>query len=67
MLIASEVNPVLGTLHANGIEVTAVHNHMLDEEPHLFFTHFWAHADLNKLLIGLRAALDRVAVQKTSK
>src|SRR5204863_6131300 len=67
VLIASEVNPVLGTLHANGIEVTAVHNHMLDEEPHLFFTHFWAHADLNKLLIGLRAALDRVAVQKTSK
>jgi len=64
VLIASEVNPVLHALIANGIAVTALHNHMLDEEPRLFFMHFWANGDLGKLLTGLRTALAHVAVQK---
>jgi len=64
VLIASEVNPVLSALRSNGIEVTALHNHMLDEQPRLFFMHFWANDDLTKLLKGLRAALSNVAVQK---
>ncbi|MGQ0741453.1 MAG: DUF1259 domain-containing protein [Alphaproteobacteria bacterium] len=64
VLTAPEVNPVLRALRENGIEVTALHNHMLDEEPRLFFMHFWAHDELGKLLTGLRAALDHVAVQK---
>src|SRR3546814_11960482 len=42
VLTASEVNPVLHALRENGIEVTALHNHMLDDEPSLFFIHFWA-------------------------
>src|SRR5215471_9697102 len=42
VLIAAEVKPVLKTLRERGIEVTAIHNHMLNDEPHLFFLHFWA-------------------------
>lgn len=65
VLTAKEVNPVLRALRENGIEVTALHNHMLDDEPRLFFMHFWANDDLAKLLRGLRAALDHVAVSGT--
>lgn len=63
MLTATEVNPVLRTLRENGIEVTALHNHMLTDQPRLFFMHFWAHDDLQKLLTGLHAALQKVAVK----
>ncbi len=61
VLTAAEVNPVLKTLRENGIEVTALHNHMLDDEPRLFFMHFWANDDAQKLARGLAAALDHVA------
>lgn len=67
VLIASEVNPVLTTLRENGIEVTALHGHMLDEEPRLFFMHFWANNDVGKLLSGLQAALSQVAIQRAEK
>jgi hypothetical protein len=59
------VNPVIKALQANGIEVTAVHNHMLNDEPRLFFMHFWANDDARKLAKGLRAALDQVKVAKS--
>jgi hypothetical protein len=59
VLLASEVNPVIRELKANGIEVTSLHNHMLTEEPRLFFMHFWANDDAARLARGLRAALDR--------
>ena len=65
VLTADEVNPVLKALRSNGIEVTAIHNHMLDEEPRLFFMHFWGNDDAQKLAKGLRSALDRVKVSKT--
>jgi Domain of Unknown Function (DUF1259) len=65
VLTASEVNPVLLALREHGIEVTALHNHMLNEEPRLFFMHFWANDDAAKLASGLRAALDRVNVAKS--
>jgi hypothetical protein len=58
VLLASEVNPVIKALRQNGIQVTAVHNHMLQEEPRLFFLHFWANDDAVKLAKGLRAALE---------
>ena len=58
VLLAKEVNPVMKALRENGIEVTAVHSHMLMEEPRLFFMHFWANDDALKLAKGLRAALD---------
>ncbi len=64
VLIASEVNPVIKALRDNGIEVTALHSHMLTDSPHLFFMHFWANDDAQKLAKGLRAALDKVNVKK---
>jgi hypothetical protein len=64
VLIAAEVNPVIKALRDNGIEVTALHSHMLTDSPHLFFMHFWANDDAQKLARGLRAALDKVNVKK---
>jgi len=66
ILVAKEVNPVLRALRKNGIDVTAIHNHMLDDNPHMFFVHFWAHDELRKLLTGLKAALAEVAVKKSA-
>ena len=60
--LAGEVNPLIKALRDNGIEVTAIHNHMLDEQPRAFFIHFWADDDAVKLAKGLRAALDAVHV-----
>lgn len=65
VLTAQEVNPVLRALRANGIEVTAIHNHMLGDEPRLFFMHFWANAETQKVAKGLRAALDQVRTAKS--
>jgi hypothetical protein len=64
VLTNDEVNPVIRALRANGIDVTAVHSHMLDEQPRLFFLHFWAVDDAVKLAKGLRAALDKTASVK---
>jgi hypothetical protein len=64
ILAAKEVNPVLRALRKNNIDVTAIHNHMLDDQPRMFFVHFWAHDDLPKLLTGLKAALAEIAVKK---
>ncbi|HZR29878.1 MAG TPA: DUF1259 domain-containing protein, partial [Terriglobales bacterium] len=64
VLVGSEVNPVIKALRQNGIQVTAVHNHMLQEEPRLFFMHFWANDDVVKLAKGLRAALDQTNSKK---
>src|SRR5262249_19712845 len=65
VLAATEVNPVIKALREHGIEVTAVHSHMLDEQPRLFFMHFWANDDAIKLAKGLRAALDKTASAKS--
>jgi hypothetical protein len=64
VLIGSEVNPVIKALTSNGIAVTAVHSHMLGEQPRLFFMHFWANEDAVKLAKGLRAALDQTNSKK---
>jgi hypothetical protein len=61
VLAGNEVNPVIRALRAGGIEVTAVHSHMLDEQPRLFFLHFWANDDAERLARGLRAAIDKTA------
>jgi hypothetical protein len=58
VLLGSEVNGVMGALRAHGIEVTAVHSHMIDESPRLLFLHFWANGDAETIAEGLRAALD---------
>lgn len=64
VLTGDEVNPVIKALRANAIEVTAVHSHMLTEQPRLIFLHFWANDDVLKLARGLRAALDNTASAK---
>lgn len=60
VLLAAEVNPVIRELRAHGIEVTALHSHMLDESPRLFFMHFWAVGAPDVVGEGLRAALAKV-------
>ncbi|RXH01942.1 DUF1259 domain-containing protein [Bradyrhizobium zhanjiangense] len=65
VLTSDEVNPVIVALRTHGIEVTALHSHMLDEQPRLFFMHFWANDDAVKLAEGLRAALDKTASTKS--
>jgi hypothetical protein len=52
VLLGMEVNPVMKALREHGIDVTAVHSHMLAEEPRLFFMHFWANEDATKLAKG---------------
>jgi Domain of Unknown Function (DUF1259) len=65
VLTGDEVNPVIKALRENGIEVTAIHSHMLTEQPRLIFMHFWANDDAIKLAKGLRAALDKTARAKS--
>ena len=60
----SEANPLIHTLRANGIEVTAIHSHMLMEEPRIFYVHFWAHSDAVELAKALRAALEKTAIAR---
>lgn len=64
VLTASEVNPVIRILRGGGITVTALHSHMLEEKPRLFFMHFWANDDAKKLATTLRSALDAVHTKK---
>ena len=64
VLRAREVNPVIRALESHGIQPSAVHSHMLDESPRLFFMHFWGNDDAVSLATGIRAALDRTASKK---
>ena len=64
MLVAKDVNPVLKELLRCGIKMTALHSHMLDDQPRLFFMHFWANDYQQKLAKGLRAALDKIDIKK---
>jgi len=66
VMVGSEVNPVLRTLRQHGIEVTALHSHMIEDSPHLFFMHFWANDEAQKLAQGVRAALDLMNVKHSS-
>jgi hypothetical protein len=63
VLTAAEVNPVLSELRSHDIAVTALHSHMLAEEPRLFFMHFWAVGSPETVGAGIDAALKRVAVK----
>jgi hypothetical protein len=66
VLLGREVNPIVKSLRAHGIEVTALHSHMIDDSPHLFFMHFWANDDAQTLAKGMRAALDLANVKHES-
>lgn len=60
VMIGSEVPAVIAELRGHGIEVTALHNHLIDEQPRLFFMHFWGNGETAALAQGLRAALNRM-------
>jgi hypothetical protein len=64
VLTANEVMPMVRTLRSNGIDVTAMHSHMLTEQPRLIFMHYWAVDDAVKLARSLRAGLDKTASVK---
>jgi hypothetical protein len=66
LVTGNEVNPLIRALRAGDIEVTAIHSHMLDEQPRMFFVHFWANDDALKLARGIRTALDKTAAVKAS-
>lgn len=59
VLMSSEVEPVAQALRASGIDVTAVHQHHIGEQPKVYYMHFWANADPEALATGLRSALDQ--------
>jgi hypothetical protein len=63
VLTADEVNPVISALQQHHILVTALHGHMLDEQPRLFFLHFWAVGRARSVAAGIKAALENVAIQ----
>jgi hypothetical protein len=65
VMTANEVSPVIRALEEQGIQVAALHSHMLEEEPRLFFMHFWANDDAQMLARGLRAALDQMNVERS--
>ncbi|MGI8851692.1 MAG: DUF1259 domain-containing protein [Methyloceanibacter sp.] len=65
VVTAQELNPLIRALRGHGIEVTAIHSHMLDEQPRLFFVHFWANDYAVKLATGLRSALEKTAIARS--
>jgi hypothetical protein len=63
VLIAEEVNPVISALEEHSIQVTALHSHMLTEQPRLFFMHFWAVGNAESVSQGIKAALGHIATK----
>jgi hypothetical protein len=67
VLLPAEVNPVLRALKANDIAVTALHSHLMMDQPHVLFMHFWADGDAAAVARGLRAALDATAMAPAAR
>jgi hypothetical protein len=65
-MLENEVAPVIKTLVENGIEVVAVHNHMVHEEPRIFFLHYWGTGNAEKLARGFRTALNQTGKSATA-
>ncbi len=66
-MLENEVEPVVKALIENGIEVVALHNHMVHEKPRIFFLHYWGIGNAEQLAKGLRAALDQTGKKKAKK
>lgn len=62
VLLATEVDPVMRTLTSGGIEITALHTHMIGEQPKLYFMHFWSVGDARQLAATFKSALDKMNV-----
>jgi hypothetical protein len=66
-MLENEVAPVIKALVENGIEVVAVHNHMVHEQPRIFFLHYWGIGNAEQLAKGLRAALDQTGKKNNTQ
>jgi hypothetical protein len=62
VLLPGEVNAVIRALQTNGLSVTALHSHLMMDQPHMLFMHFWGNDDATKLTTALHAALDATAM-----
>jgi hypothetical protein len=60
-MLANEVQPVLVALRKNGLDVVAIHQHMLGTQPAIYFLHYWGTGPADKLAAGFKAALDQLA------
>ncbi len=58
-MLENEVQPVIKALIEHGIEVVAIHNHMVHEKPKIFFLHYWGVGPVATMATGLKAALDK--------
>jgi hypothetical protein len=56
-MLGSEVTPVLTALRKNGLDVVAIHHHMIDTQPTIYFLHYWGTGPADKLAAGFKAAL----------
>ena len=63
-MLASEVTPVLKALRKNGLDVVAIHHHMTDTRPTIFFLHYWGTGPADRLAAGFKAALDQLGKAK---
>lgn len=59
-MLQQEVNPVIKTLRQHNLEVVAVHHHMLGDDPHIIFLHYYGRGPATTLAQGFRAALDQL-------
>jgi hypothetical protein len=59
-MLAGEVTPVLKALRQNGLDVVAIHHHMTDTQPTIYFLHYWGTGPTDKLARGFKAALDQL-------
>ena len=66
-MLASEVAPVLKALRQNGIDIVAIHHHMLDTQPAVYFVHYWGTGSSDRLAAAFRAALDQLAKPRTPR
>jgi len=60
VMLGSEVNPVIDALRAGGIEIVALHNHMLGEQPQVMFMHYQGSGDAEALARTVRRAIDQL-------
>jgi hypothetical protein len=63
-MLASEVNPVLKALRTNGLNVVAIHNHMISDQPTIYFLHYWGTGPSDKLASGFKAAIGELGKRR---
>jgi Domain of Unknown Function (DUF1259) len=59
-MLDNEVTPTLKALRSHGLDVVAIHNHMLGTQPTIIFLHYWGRGPVEKLAAGFKAALDQL-------